>query len=514
MPTLWPLRKTGTRIGLRIAILIISFSSAATLVITVSQLAMDYCQQKDDLDRRLGEVQVLLPSLAASVWTFNDTQIRLGLRALVNLPDIERAAIATTDGDGHWSEGETLSPGLERTYPLVYDGHGAERHLGTLTVTASYDAIYRRLASRAAMQLLSNGVKTFLVAGFMLFIFRRLVTERLAGLGQRMDALMPELDLSSGQGAPAHLRDPNAAGDEIDSLEERFAGLTSQLALAVLRLRRAEASLREANAGLNRRVQERTADLEAANLSLTRTKKKAEDAAAAERRMRLELRNFLSMVSHEFRLPLSIIAASSQLLSIFPKMEEIAQDEVGKISRAASRLADLIDVCLADERLDAGEGGMQLAETDIGAVVKDLCQEFNARTPGRIDMAPDTGAAPIVGDPALLRIAISNLLDNAIKYSPVASPVTVAVEPEDDGLAIHVDDRGIGIDPDERERIFEKYFRSTKTDTVRGAGLGLHIVRRIAELHGGGVTIQSTPGDGARFTLHLPRTRAGETPSA
>lgn len=487
------------------AILIIAFSSMATLVITVLQLVSDYRQQVDDLERRLDEVQVLLPSFAASVWTFNDRQIRLGLDALVHLPAIERAAIVTTTGDAHWSEGTPPSSGgMERTYPLLYDGRGAERQLGTLTVTASLHSIYRRLASRALALLVGNGVKTFLAAGFMLVIFHRLVTARLAGLERRMDALIPGLNLAPVAAAVPAAAERPVAGDEIDRLHDHFSSLTGQLAEAVRHRQLAEESLRQANAELSLRVRERTADLEAANLSLTETRKVAEDAAEGERRMRLELRNFLSMVSHEFRLPLSIIGAASQLLSLLTKADAVAQDEVDKISRAVARMSDLVDTCLSDGRLDGGETTLRLADIDVGALVAELCREFDSRAPGRIHLAPGADAVRIEADGALLRIALSNLLDNALKYSPPDSPVTVRWEQGSPGLILHVEDRGIGIDPDERDRIFEKYFRSIRSDGVKGAGLGLHIVRRIVDLHGGSVTVDSRIGTGTRFTLQLP----------
>lgn len=495
----WPWHGSGGRIGIRLAVMTIVFSSVATLIITALQLAADYRQQVEDMERRLEEVHVLLPSFSASVWTFNDRQIQLGLKALVALPDFRHASIVTASGDGRWTEGTPPSPAIERIYPLDYATQGQTRRLGTLKVEASLHSIYRRLASRTLVLVGSNGVKTFLVAGFMLFLFRRMVTERLERLEDRMRELAPRMKL-----APAAAPPPQAEGDEIDRLDAGFTTLSQQLSAAVGWLQRAEAELQDTNADLNRRVEERTTQLRTASQSLAEAKERAESAADAERRMRVELRNFLSMASHEFRIPLSIIDASTQLLALVDCSGETGREELDKIHRAVTRMTDLMDVCLDDERLDTGEIGLQPAATDLAALMDGLCGEFAGTTPGRIVLSTEGTPCPIAADAALLRIALSNLIDNALKYSPPATPVAVRLTFRETVVSIQVEDRGHGIAGDDMERIFEKYFRSARTDGVRGAGLGLHIVKRIVELHGGSIAVDSHHGSGTQVTMILP----------
>lgn len=111
----------------------------------------------------------------------------------------------------------------------------------------------------------------------------------------------------------------------------------------------------------------------------------------------------------------------------------------------------------------------------------------------------------IDADPTLLRVAFSNVIDNALKFSPPTAPVEVHVTGGDQGAVVSIRDYGPGIGLEEQPHIFEKFYRSTKTDRTHGAGLGLYIVRRIIDLHGGGIVVHSRPGSGATFIIRLPR---------
>ena len=231
---------------------------------------------------------------------------------------------------------------------------------------------------------------------------------------------------------------------------------------------------------------------------------RSEAALEAERQSMREQRNFLSMVSHEFRVPLAIIEASSQLLGIYTYADDEAAEEVGKIGRAVRRMSDLIDVCLADDRLDSSSLSLNLEQVDLARMVAELCDDKHSFAGGRAVSAIVEGEVTVSGDPTLLRIAISNLIDNALKFSPLDSPVEARVAIDGDGAMVSVTDHGPGITLDEQPRIFEKFFRSTKADRVRGAGLGLYIVRRIIDLHRGCIAVDSTPGAGTTFVVWLP----------
>lgn len=240
--------------------------------------------------------------------------------------------------------------------------------------------------------------------------------------------------------------------------------------------------------------------------------RRAEAALEAERQAMREQRNFLAMVSHEFRVPLAIIEAASQLLGIYLRANDDARDEVSKIRRAVRRMSELIDVCLADDRLDSSAMRLQLDRVDVARMLSDICDDKRPFAGYRdlIIQAPQRAMAMV--DPTLLRIAFSNLIDNALKFSPADSPVTILVTADSDAVRVRVCDQGPGIALDEQPRIFEKFYRSTKSDRVRGAGLGLYIVKRIMDLHGAAISVDSQGGAGTIFDVWLPD-GVGEQPN-
>ena len=238
---------------------------------------------------------------------------------------------------------------------------------------------------------------------------------------------------------------------------------------------------------------------------LRQANRRSEAALDAERQAMREQRNFLAMVSHEFRVPLAIIEAASQLLGIYIDSDAEADDEVAKIRRAVRRMSDLIDICLADDRLDSSMMSLRPEEVDLRRMLAELCDDKRPFAGNRELVLTSNGPAILDADATLLRIGLSNLIDNALKFSPAIAPVFINVATEDDAVVIRVTDQGPGIAIDEQPRIFEKFYRSTKSDRVRGAGLGLYIVKRIMELHEGAISVDSDGQNGSTFAIWLPR---------
>lgn len=239
--------------------------------------------------------------------------------------------------------------------------------------------------------------------------------------------------------------------------------------------------------------------------SLRRAHRRSEAALEAERRAMREQRNFLAMVSHEFRSPLAIIEASAQLLALYLKADQKdASDEIDKIRRAVRRTTSLIDTCLSDDWLDSTVMTLKNTSLDLERLLAEVCDEKRTLTGSQRLIVDLCSAPPILGDGTLLRVVFSNLLDNAIKYAPPLSQIDVRMTCTDHEVTVAVSDRGPGIVPNEQESIFEKFFRSTASGQTSGAGLGLYIVKRIVDLHGARIAVNSQPGAGATFTVHFP----------
>jgi signal transduction histidine kinase len=221
-------------------------------------------------------------------------------------------------------------------------------------------------------------------------------------------------------------------------------------------------------------------------------------------------RRFVADASHELRTPLAIIKANLDLaLTDAHATAESRATAAAVIERAIARMARLTDDLLALARLDAPASGREPVQ--VGALLEDAAEEFAAAATARgVEIAVEAAAAaPVLGDRDVLKRAVTNLLDNAVR---VASARVVLSHGEEDGRAwLAVADDGPGIEPEHQASIFDRFWRPDDARSrpgggsgLSGSGLGLAIVRQIAEAHGGTVEVESAPGEGARFVLRLP----------
>lgn len=224
-------------------------------------------------------------------------------------------------------------------------------------------------------------------------------------------------------------------------------------------------------------------------------------AETALRRALREQRNLLAMVSHEFRTPLAAIGAAVHVIRAGAPAAPRERQELDKIGRAASRLGGLIDTFLTDEWLDRATLQLKPRRFDLTALLADLARDVRAGD-GRLVTLDAPPSLIVEADAMLLRIAVGNLIGNALKYTRGSVRIAAA---QDNGLTtIRVGDDGPGLDAGDREAVFERYYRSEAHARLPGAGLGLFIVRRIAERHGGSIGVESTPSAGSTFCLVLP----------
>ena len=234
-----PLQRTS--IASRLTVQVLLFSTALAVVTTCVQLLLDYRQELRNIQSfftSVGETSVR--PLEESVWLLDDLQINLQLEGLTRRQDIVYAAVSM-DGRIAWAKGAPATNGIPHTFPLVYTtGRGTEQ-IGELRVDASLTGVYRRLLRRVVILLSSNGVKTFLVAGFLLFLFRRSVAGRLT----RLADYVQDIDISSGEPVPLVLdRPPGHEPDEMDRVAAALNGLGRSGARAFADLRRQEQQLR------------------------------------------------------------------------------------------------------------------------------------------------------------------------------------------------------------------------------------------------------------------------------
>jgi len=217
---------------------------------------------------------------------------------------------------------------------------------------------------------------------------------------------------------------------------------------------------------------------------------------------------FVSTVSHDLRAPLTLMRGYGTMLSMVGELTDKQEEFVGKILGSVDRMAHLVDNLLDLGRIEAGIG-LNLEAVRIQAVIGEVVDSFRPHAANKqIALEADVpdDLASIEADPTLLRQAIANLVDNALKYTPQGGRVSVRARQQDGRQLVSVQDSGLGIAPADQVRLFEKFFRAKRKEALRekGSGLGLAIVKSIAEQHGGRVSVESRLGVGSTFTLDLP----------
>jgi signal transduction histidine kinase len=377
--------------------------------------------------------------------------------------------------------------------PIVFEG----RRIGTILLRASLAQLHRQQREFAwvliVVSTVALGVALLLSRGYQGDISRPI--QKLAATARRVSE---ERDYS--------VRVPAEGRDEVGQLVEAFNEMLAQI-------QRRDVQLEEAMHGLERRVHERTIDLEReleerrrAETEIARLIGENERRLSELTALNREIEAFSYSVSHDLRAPLRHISGFVELLR---KQSEQALDEKGLrylsvISDGARRMGRLIDDLLAFSRTSRTE--MVESRVELGPLVQDVIAEIGRDAGGR-EVGWTVGALPAVtGDRAMLRVMLMNLLANAFKYTgqSASAHIEVGVGPADDGRAVvFVRDDGVGFDMRFADKLFGVFQRLHKAEEFEGTGIGLATVQRIVHRHGGRVWAQSAPGKGATFFVSL-----------
>ena len=320
-------------------------------------------------------------------------------------------------------------------------------------------------------------------------------TEELIALAQGANTFeteMPSLTLS-GERKHTFLR-LSVASSQRESLAQVIVSI-----MDITARKQAEAALQAATAELEARVQARTAELQAANLAL-------EKAARAKD-------EFLATMSHELRTPLTGILGLSQALEM--QLKNVLTDKqmnvLQTIEKSGQRLHELINDVLDYSRLQSGEVQLQRGSFALERTFQtglQECKRLAFEKHQRLEVRLEPEGLTLISDERRVKQIISNLVNNAIKFTPPGGQIelSASAHPELREVQISVRDNGIGIQPEDMERLFQPF---TQLDArlareYGGTGLGLALVKRLAELLDGRVTVESTPGQGSCFSLFLP----------
>jgi len=221
--------------------------------------------------------------------------------------------------------------------------------------------------------------------------------------------------------------------------------------------------------------------------------------------------DFVSNVSHELRTPLASIRVLAELLNLGRISQPDRVREYGAyIESEGRRLTQVINNILDFSKIESGRKLFQFESCDVKEIVNGTLEAFGVHLKQNgftlSYEAPQNTMPKVVLDPDAIALALTNLLDNAIKYSGDEKEINIRIGQSDGFVTIAVTDRGVGIAAEEQEKIFEKFYRVSTglVHDVKGSGLGLSLVKHIAVAHQGKITVRSKPGEGSTFTIHLP----------
>jgi two-component system phosphate regulon sensor histidine kinase PhoR len=220
-------------------------------------------------------------------------------------------------------------------------------------------------------------------------------------------------------------------------------------------------------------------------------------------------REFIADFSHEVRTPLAALKSAVETFEY--DRGHLTEEQDGQLRRIVTRQLARLERLAQDlselSHIEAGDLSLERAEIDLRRLVEDLCEDFRDRAAQKHLRWIVNGAARVHGDAMRIQQAISNLLDNAIKYGGEGTSIDIEVTAGPDSGIVRITDHGEGIPPEERDRIFHRFYRidKSRSQEIAGTGLGLAITKHLILQHRGNIEVESEPGKGATFVVTLPR---------
>ena len=236
-----------------------------------------------------------------------------------------------------------------------------------------------------------------------------------------------------------------------------------------------------------------------------------------QKRVEQVRRDFVANVSHELRTPLAAVKSVIETLDAGAVDDPaVAREFLGRADGEVDRLVQMVEELLELSRIESGELPLSHDPVDMAGAIASAVDRLRPQAERLgLSLAMEIGAGvpPVAGDRVSLERAVVNLVQNAIKFTPEGGAITVRLEPDDGGAAVSVRDNGVGIEPEDIPRVFERFFKADRARRAGGTGIGLALVKHTVEAYGGRVKVESELGTGSTFRFWLPALPSADSSS-
>ncbi len=472
------LKLINNKIARRLVIYILVCSSVITLILTAHQLWREYRADVSAIELRLQQIGLSdVRSISQALWVFDTKSIEIQIEGLASLPDMQYLSVVNSDESmvahtGIWAETDVI----ETVFPLEYVHRDEKIHVGQLSVQASLLGVYGRLIDQAIFILLTQALKTFIVSVFIFLIVQWMITRHLETIATYTETI--DLNTENPLLVLGRKRTLMTRDDELDRVVDALNTMEKKLWSAYQEIRTHRDQL-------DRRVQERTRELEQANKELT---------------------SFCYTVSHDLRAPLRSINGFSDALieSHSPQLDEDGVEYLNRVKAAAVRMGELIDDLLSLSRVSQMD--LVVTDIDISAICREIAHHLKQSHLDRSVEWNIQDGMQAKADTRLMRIALENLLGNAWKYSGKTdhARIDIGASRKDDSMVFFIRDNGAGFDMHYVDKLFKPFHRLHPASEFEGTGIGLATVERIIFRHKGSLWAEGEEGKGATFYFSLP----------